>query len=59
MPNKCKNQTLCEHCKKPIKIGEWIDTLAIDNHNMGHTHKIVFTHDYCTCDYLKNQYVVK
>ena len=49
---RAKNQMKCEHCHKPIKVKQFYDVLAIDNHNMGHTHKIVNTHDYCTSIFL-------
>ena len=54
MPNKCKRQVKCAHCGYPIRVGDWIDTISIDNHNMGHTHRIVYMHDYCTSDFLQS-----
>ena len=49
---KAKNQMRCEQCHKPIRVGQFYDVLAIDNHNMSRTHKIVYTHDYCTAEFL-------
>ena len=44
---KCTHQEICEACKKPIKVGQWMFKLAIDNHNMGHTHRIIVVHEHC------------